>query len=76
MPGGFDMGGDTFVGSILVFHSAVRGNATSCHCSTFELPEKIQILSDFKDWTNSLENQGVTVESSVSGWKDALIIAG
>ena len=55
--GGFDIGEDTFAGSILVFHSVVRGSATSCHCYTFELPEKIQLLSDFKDWTNSLETQ-------------------
>ena len=53
-PGGFDVGEDTFVGPIFVFHSVVWGKATSCHCYTFELPERIQLLIDFKDWTDSL----------------------
>ena len=40
-PGGFDIGDNTFVGPILVFHSVVIGKATSYHSYTFELPEKI-----------------------------------
>ena len=49
MSGGFEICDDTFVGPIIVFHSAVRGSATSCHCYTFELPEKLQLLSSFND---------------------------
>ena len=74
-PGGFDVGEDVYVAPILFFHSVVRGKISSCHRYTFELPEKIQLLADFKEWTNSLRTQGVTVESFVSGWKDALSIA-
>ena len=74
-PGGFDLGEDIVVGPVIVFHSATRGKISSCHCYTFELPEKIQLLIDFNEWASSLRTQGATVESFVSGWKDALSIA-
>ena len=51
------------------------GETSSCHCYTFELPENIQLLTDFNEWARSLRTQGVTVESFVAGLKDALSIA-
>ena len=74
-PGGFDLGEDVFVGPVIVFHSVVRGKTSPCHCYTFELPEKIQLLTDFNEWVGSLRTQGITVESFVAGWKDAPSIA-
>ena len=49
------MGEDVFVGPILIFHSAVRGKIASCHCYTFKLPDKIQLLTDFtRGWHDAL----------------------
>ena len=74
-PGGFDLGEDASVGPVLVFNSVAREKASSCRCYTFELPEKIQLLTDYSEWASSLRTQGVTVESFVPEWRGALSIA-
>ena len=41
----------------------------------FELPGVLQPPPCFKDWTDSLETQGVIIESFAAGWREALVIA-
>ena len=74
-PGGFDLGEDIFADLVLVLHSVTRGKTSSCHCYTFGLPEKTQLLTDYNEWASIQRSQGVTVDSFVAGWRGALSIA-